>query len=397
MSKITYTPPFTIDSIFRALDVVPFSLPFSVIIPVLTALYDRRNAIDPIAVSSLSALKELLFTRYKWSGYVVVFILLRALSRHLSRRARNNGILTPDKPNWDRDVVVVTGGATGIGCDIVRVLSRNHRAKIAVLDICAPQYEPAANGAPEILYIKTDVTSAEAIAKAHATIREHFGVSPSYVVGCAGAVRGGSLLSVEPRHFQRIYDINAVAHIHLAQEFLPAMIERNHGHYVTVASSAAYYSPAMLGPYCMSKAAALTFHEQLLVELRVVYKRPNIRASVYTPTKVKTLLGHGLSSSKMSFLHPDLDALHVATSIVDTLNSGESQNVSQPYITYLLPFVRALPAWYHAFVSMLGDTDEAVTEKSIVDSFKNGYGKNWSKEDFEALWGSSASKLAGSN
>lgn len=386
MSTITYSPPFTVDTIINALGTVTSPL-FAVIIPAIVALYDYYQSASPIALSSLDGLKEFLFSRYRWCGYVVIFILVRAINDFLSRRARNNGVLTPDKPKWDRDVVVVTGGATGIGANVVRVLSRNHRAKIAVLDICEPTYEPAANGAPEILFIKTDVSSTEAIAKAHATIREHFGTSPSYVIGVAGVVRAGRLLDTEPEYIRRTFEINSLAHVIQAREFLPAMLERNHGHYVTVASSASYYGPPMLGPYCISKAAALSFHEQLRVELRVVEKRPNVRTSVFTPTKVKTTLGHGLSSGKLGFFHPDLESLQVALSIVEAVNSGESHNVSQPYITWLLPFARALPAWYLSLIAILGDTDVAVTENSIRESYKIGYASNWSKEQIESVFG----------
>lgn len=385
MAKITYTPPFTIDSVIRALDIVPFSLPFAAIIPVLTLLFDQRKVLDTFTIPSLSGWKDLLFTKHKWSGYTVIFILVRTLSRLLSRRARNNGLLTPDKPDWNRDIVVVTGGSTGIGSDVVKVLKYNHNAKVAVLDIAEPEYELAS--APGVLFIKTDVADPEEVAKAHATIREHFGASPSYVVSCAGIILGGSLLQLKPKYVQRVLDVNTLGNVVMAQEFIPAMIECNHGHFVTIASSGSYISPPMMSSYCMSKAAALTFHEQLQAELRVVEKCPNIRTSVFTPTKVRTLLGHGLSTSKHEFLHPDLDTIQVALSVVDALNSGESQNVSQPYITWLLPFVRALPAWYGALVAFLGDTDSAVTQESIESTIRAGYGRNWSSEYVEKLFG----------
>lgn len=388
MAKITYTPPFTIDSVIRALDIVPFSLPFAAIIPILTLLFDQRNAPNTFSIPSLSGWKDLLFIKYKWSGYAVIFILVRALSRLLSRRARNNGLLTPDKPDWNRDIVVVTGGSAGIGGDVVKILRCNHNAKVAVLDIAEPTYELASG--PGVLFIKTDVANAEEVAKAHAAIREHFGASPSYVVSCAGIVRGGSVLRLEPKFVQRVLNVNTLAHVVMAQEFVPAMIERNHGHFVTIASSAAYFSPPMMSAYCMSKSAALTFHEQLQAEMRVVEKCPKIRTSVFTPTKVRTLLGHGLSTSKHKFLHPDLDTIQVAMSVVDALNSGESQHVSQPYITWLLPFVRAFPAWYCALLAFIGDTDSAVTQETIESSIRAGYGRNWSSEYVEKLFGTSA-------
>lgn len=54
--------------------------------------------------------------------------------------------------------------------------------------------------------------------------------------------------------------------------FLPAMIERNDGHIVTVASTAGYFGVPRLGAYCASKAAALNLHMSLLSELAYAHE-----------------------------------------------------------------------------------------------------------------------------
>lgn len=52
-----------------------------------------------------------------------------------------------------------------------------------------------------------------------------------------------------------------------AKAFLPAMIEHNDGHIVTIASMAGHVGVAKLVDYCSSKAAACGFDESLRVEL----------------------------------------------------------------------------------------------------------------------------------
>ena len=51
--------------------------------------------------------------------------------------------------------------------------------------------------------------------------------------------------------------------------FLPAMLEKNHGHLVTIASSAGLFGNAGLADYCASKFAAVGFDESVRSEIAV--------------------------------------------------------------------------------------------------------------------------------
>ena len=220
----------------------------------------------------------------------------------------------------------------------------------------------ARDGAPPILWIKTDVTKREAIAAANKKIVETFGEPPSLVVSCAGIAIGGPLLSVPAEKVLKTIEINSIANIHLAQEFVPHMVQHNHGHYVTVASSASYFTPPNLSAYCMSKAASLAFHEELRTELRVLYKAPRVRTSIVTPTKVHTHLGDTMKDNDSRFLNPTLEPIQAALAVVEGINSGLSHSISQPVSSQLLPPIRALPDWYRAFIEWLGNTDTVVTD-----------------------------------
>lgn len=113
-------------------------------IPLLTYLYDRKRvAASPAAYPSPSpsTLISLLFkldAPYRALGALWVVIVLRNLHNALNRYIRNHGEWKAEKPNWKRDVVVITGGSAGIGKCAVEVLSHTRKAKIAVLDLAAP-------------------------------------------------------------------------------------------------------------------------------------------------------------------------------------------------------------------------------------------------------------------
>ncbi|KAG8133694.1 hypothetical protein E2320_011475, partial [Naja naja] len=54
--------------------------------------------------------------------------------------------------------------------------------------------------------------------------------------------------------------------------FLPKMLELNHGHIVTIASSLGLFSTAGVEDYCASKFGAVGFHESLSHELKAAEK-----------------------------------------------------------------------------------------------------------------------------
>lgn len=78
---------------------------------------------------------------------------------------------------------------------------------------------------------------------------------------------------------QKTFAVNVFSHFQLVKEFLPHMIEKDHGHIVTVASLAAHGPRTANVTYAASKAAALAFHEGLGLELAVYYYAKRVRTT----------------------------------------------------------------------------------------------------------------------
>lgn len=196
---------------------------------------------------------------------------LYACGEALSRFVLNNW--TSDKWDWTREVVLITGGSSGIGERMASMFALRN-IQVVILDITAPKDSPPQN----VRFYKCDITSPDAIQDAARCIREDVG-NPSIVINNAGISTSKPLLVETNEEIQRIFDVNNVAHFWIVREFLPHMIQRNHGHIVTVASMASFMTLASNVSYSCTKAAALSFHEGLAQELRHRYNARKVRTS----------------------------------------------------------------------------------------------------------------------
>lgn len=208
---LSHNGGFTLDAVLWALDKTVLTPAFALVLAPALALYaERGRTLGGLTASrpTLAELREVLLAKFPWVGRLALFVLLRTLHRAATRYVKNNGAWRPDKPDWSRDVVLVTGGSLGIGRSIVEVLSHKHRARIAVLDMAEPTYASAPVGAPEILYIKTDVTDPEQIRAAGEKIRAKFGRGPSYLVLNAGIAAGNTVLKTEANVIEKLWKVS---------------------------------------------------------------------------------------------------------------------------------------------------------------------------------------------
>ncbi|KAL9113636.1 MAG: hypothetical protein Q9227_002374 [Pyrenula ochraceoflavens] len=265
--------------------------------------------------------------------------LFRIVNAYLSRRALNNSV--SDSYHWLNELVVVTGGSDGIGKQITLLFAKR-QISIAVLDVQTPTYDLPRN----VTYHKCDITSRSAISHAASAIRESHGKSPTVLINNAGVARGRTILDAKESDVRLTFDVNAISHYWLVQEFLPEMIKKNHGMVVTIASLAAYLASASLVDYASSKAAALAFHEGLTSELVTRYNAPKVRTVLVTQGYTKTPLFQGFNQGK-DFMNPALEVETVAEGVVGAVLKGESGQVLLPgSLSFLVPALRILPYWY---------------------------------------------------
>ncbi|GMK56153.1 hypothetical protein CspeluHIS016_0212090 [Cutaneotrichosporon spelunceum] len=206
------------------------------------------------------------------------------LNSKLSELAANSYRLTA-APGWDwpREVAVVTGGSSGIGLAIVERFVRRG-IKVAVLDV---QDFPKSAQNRNVRFYKCDVTSPESVAQAADGVCRDLG-DPSILINNAGITKPMFILEMPEDFLEKILRVNTMSHWTLVKQFLPAMVKKNKGHIVTVASVASFVALSGGADYSCTKASALAFHEALAAELKAIYKAPNVLATVIDPNFVAT-------------------------------------------------------------------------------------------------------------
>ncbi|KAJ5668897.1 short chain dehydrogenase/reductase family protein [Penicillium macrosclerotiorum] len=264
--------------------------------------------------------------------------VLKRVGAWLDRRIVNNGV--PDHYDWNREVVVLTGGSGGIGRRVAQMFG-DRGIKVAILDI-APPVEALPNS---VRFYECDITSPANIAEAASKIRAAFG-RPTILINNAGILTGKTVLGTTETITRRMFDVNTLAHYWLAQEFLPDIIAGNHGMVVTVASQAAYIVSPNMVDYSASKAAAVAFHEGLAAELVTRYQAPRVRTVLVTQGFTRTALIDNLTPED-TFLNPLLDPETVAEGIFRQVMSGESGHVLLPGVTgSIAQRLRGYPLWF---------------------------------------------------
>ena len=95
---------------------------------------------------------------------------------------------------------------------------------------------------------------------------------------------------------EHIYSVNGViiCLFQTTKAFLPAMLEKNHGHIVSIASCAGLGGVRGLCDYCSSKFGAVGFQESLHMELKAI--NTDINTTVVCPYYINTGMFDGVQT-----------------------------------------------------------------------------------------------------
>ena len=185
-------------------------------------------------------------------------------------------------------VAVVTGGAAGIGAELVHQLVAAG-ASVVIADV--------ADGASQVLADKlnqqgaravacrTDVSRFDDVERAVQTAMDQFGRF-DLIINNAGVGLAGELRDVELADWRPIIDVNLWGVIHGVHAALPIMLRQGHGQIVNMASAAGLVPRPGMVPYATSKHAVVG----LSLSLRYEVEDLGIRVNAVCPFNIGTAI-----------------------------------------------------------------------------------------------------------
>jgi NAD(P)-dependent dehydrogenase (short-subunit alcohol dehydrogenase family) len=194
-------------------------------------------------------------------------------------------------------VVVVTGGASGIGAALCRRFAAEGAAGIAVGDIdaegCARMSEELAAGGTSAVGVPTDVAREGDMAALVERAEAVLGPVDLFCSNAGIAIAGG--FEVPSEDWQRIWEVNLMSHVYAARVVVPRMEGRGGGHLLITASAAGLLTNLGSAPYSVTKHAAVALAEWLAI----THAAAGIAVSCLCPQGVRTpMLLRGLEQGE---------------------------------------------------------------------------------------------------
>ncbi len=210
-------------------------------------------------------------------------------------------------------VVVVTGGANGIGRALVERFHRERPEGLVVADLDEDAGKDVASRTGA-MFIPTDVRDESQIQRLVDETRNAF---DRIDVFCSNAgVLGAGGPEAPNEVWQRSWEVNFNPHVYAARAVLPEMLERGEGYLLQTVSAAGLLSNPGAAPYTVTKHAALAFAEWL----SITYGDKGIRVSCICPQTVRTNLIDGAIRDIMLGIAEPLEPEQVADAVIEGMD-----------------------------------------------------------------------------
>lgn len=198
--------------------------------------------------------------------------------------------------NLEGKVIVVTGGASGIGKALVERFHQEGAEALIVGDINGVGAEIVAASVDGI-GLRADVTCQADVKQLARIAEDQFGRIDLFCSNAGIAIEDcdlGNAASTPDEGWILSWSVNVMAQVYAARAALPGMIARGEGYFLNTVSAAGLLSQINSAAYSTTKHAAVGFAESLAI----THRRHGIGVSILCPQAVDTPMLEGASGSQ---------------------------------------------------------------------------------------------------
>jgi NAD(P)-dependent dehydrogenase (short-subunit alcohol dehydrogenase family) len=226
-------------------------------------------------------------------------------------------------------IVVVTGGADGIGKGLCQRFAKEGAARVIVLDRNGAGAAAVATAIGGIAH-PCDVSREQDIKRIVDDVEKNVGPIALFCSNAGIGDFGGrpdDATSQPNDQWQRGWEVNVMAHVYAARACLPYMIGRSEGYFVNTASAAGLLNQIGNAVYGVTKHAAVGFAEILAI----THRDQGIRVSVLCPQAVDTpmLRRAGTGSQNVDGV---LTTEQVAQCVVEAIDEERFEILPHPQV-----------------------------------------------------------------
>jgi len=241
-------------------------------------------------------------------------------------------------------IILVTGGANGIGKALCERFDADGAAKIIVADTDYANAETVAKSVDGKAF-RLDVADEENCKAVISEVLDEFG-RIDFVCSNAGIGGADGCLEVANKVWQKIYEVNVLSHVYLARAVFPSMIENGGGAFLITASAAGLLTHPTAAPYAVSKHAAVALAENLAIE----FGDQGIYVSCLCPQGVKTNMIASADGAPENFLMAEAITVEAcADAVVKALEAETFLILPHPEVAdYIVNKAENYDRWLHS-------------------------------------------------
>lgn len=238
----------------------------------------------------------------------------------------------------NRKTVLITGAAHGIGKLMAEMIAARG-GNLVLFDLNAAGLTATAEelrrGGTQVWTYVCNIAQREEVyavaAKVHAEVGQI-----DILINNAGVVFTGEILSLSDEKHRQHVEVNLLGTLWMIKAFVPAMVKRDEGYVVTIASSAGMLAMPGMGIYSATKHALMGLNEALRLELG--NHKSKVKTMVVCPYLIKTGMFEGMRTPLfLPGLKPEAMAAAVVKGILN-----DRKLVGKPFTVFLPPIVKAL-------------------------------------------------------